>query len=312
MGGRVLSANHYKNCEIMNRTTFDDVVHFLTQKLDDQKLTYTIVNNVTEQSLFKEVNVIIDIDMLSHSFFDITPYARNANVHTFILNHKYKVNFIKLDKEHHDIAKFYYSYNDFGFILSTLLSYRSNYVLKETGLYYKYQEGKKPHLIFLTNKLDDILSIVQLDIETYNKGFNTLDELFQYVSLCPIFNSSIFQIDNLKRLDKCHYRISKTYSKFIKWLSKNEIDAKSYGKLIPAYVKFKDIVELEINSINENTKFAIEFKSKFNGSIVRSLTGLQDKDLAQFISLLKKKYSSEQLMVNLKDIINIERKYDGY
>lgn len=39
----------------MNRTTFDDVVHFLTQKLDDQQLTYTIVNNVAEQSLFKEV-----------------------------------------------------------------------------------------------------------------------------------------------------------------------------------------------------------------------------------------------------------------
>ena len=310
MGGKLFLVSHlFDDNERLDKTTFNNVVSFLTSKLSDYNVKHKVVPYITEKTTFGDIDIIIeptDINILRTIVGQHVPHLRNSNIHSFLYKHKYQIDFIFAEKEKFDMTSFFYGYNDFAWIILKLIERHNNYIMKDTGLYYKYHSNYKDHLIFLTDDPCDILKICQLDPEIYKLGFETYTAMFDYISNCPTFSSSIYALENMSHNNRKVYKKRKTYKELMKWFDKHNIPEFIPGKLISARVKFSNIVEHQISQIEDEYASKMSFKQSFNGNIVNEITGLKHHELGKFMAYIRKKYTDEELIVNAINIIKAE------
>lgn len=305
MGGRLFK-NDYSDNQRLDKTTYDMVVSFLTRELTNHNISFKIVPYIAEKTNFGDVDIIIEptnLDILRSIMGEFVPYYRNSNIHSFLYQHKYQVDFIFSEKNKFDMTSFFYGYNDFAWMIAKLLENKSNYKLYADGLYYKYHSHYKDHLILLTDKPDSILEICQLDPFEYKKGFATYNDMFNYIGQCPTLSVSLYALENMSHNNRKIYKNRSTYKLFSKWMDKYNIPVVVPGKLISPLNKFGECVSKSIDDIENDYVRKETFKQSFNGNLVHEYTGLKHHELGKFMAYIRKKYTDEQLINNAVNII---------
>ena len=185
------------------------------------------------------------------------------------------------------------------------------------GLYYVQRDGDatlKEHLLS-TNYLD-ILNILGLDKLKFMKGFDTYQDLFDFVMSSPYYNPEIFKLENLNNINRVRDRKRKTYNMFLQYSREREHLYPSVPKLTKEertefvfnlYPKIRK--EAEILQSEYDLKKLIA--SKTNGNFLMELIPeLKGKELGQFIFYLKNNsiqlYSATVLTLSgeeIKDLV---------
>jgi hypothetical protein len=165
------------------------------------------------------------------------------------------------------------------------------------GLFYKYRNahGTNSANILLTNNVEKIFYFGGYDYYNYLKGFDTLEEIFRFAIDSKYFDTEMFQMENLKSIDKKRNRKRGSYHLFLNYLKDNGINVsypfnKVKADYVPIINNFFPEANLldELNVLQEKDRIQSMIAQKFNGDIVLSwLPKLQGKELGKAMGEFK-------------------------
>lgn len=225
----------------------------------------------------------------------------NGGVYSFDYQN-FQVDFIPIRESKWETAKVYYSYDPLGNIMGkTFHKFGLSYGWD--GLFYKFRNfnGRNSQNILLTNDAERIFRLGGYDYQRYLQGFETLEDISKFAINSVYFDTQIFQMDNLKSIDKKRNRKRGSYHIFLKYLKENNINVTyPFEKNKDVYLGWIDSCFPEaklLEKLGELKRKDTQNKilsQKFNGDMVMSwLPNLIGKELGQAITNFKNELGDE-------------------
>lgn len=299
MGGRALLQAGIETKRI-DRDSFDNLYKELEPKLK------TIFEKVKLIPFYKTKKDFGDMDILVSEFtggndirkklqelFNPTVIIHNGNVWSFDRDN-FQIDIIKTKPKFWDTTVNYYSYNDLGNLMGRIarkLGFRyGHYGLKGV---YKSKYGFSDYEFFISDNIPLIFEFLGFDYDEFVAGFNTLEEIFEYVITSEYFDPKVFAYENLDHTNRVRNKKRDSYQKFIEYIGKLTFDL-SFASLKDeqyhferARIMFGNDLANQIETFKVYDEQLNEIRQKFNGNIVMELTGLEGKELGEFIRLFK-------------------------
>jgi len=240
-------------------------------------------------------NLGIDLKDYIKEAFNPQAIHNNGGVYSFDYQN-FQIDFIPIKESKWETAKTYFSYDPLGNIMGkTFHKFGLSYGWE--GLFYKFRNfnGRLAKNILLTNDARRIFEFAGYDYDRYLQGFETLEDIMKFTINTKYFDSQIFQMDNLKSIDRKRNRKRGSYHIFLKYLEDNnidtrydfEIDKELYLPMIEAKFPEADLMgklyDLKLKDREDKV-----LSQKFNGDIVMCwLPDLKGKELGHAIGKFK-------------------------
>lgn len=314
MGGNALLYTHGLESKRMNQDQYDDLKKNVGLFLDNLGVVYRHVQSYHEKSDYGDLDIVVSRE--NDSVNSIRRYlgfanlpmtneltmAENTSIVSTLVTH-FQVDFIFVEPEELESAANYYSYNDIWNLLGKVIK-THDYKLGWQGLMYTYRNGSHyKEDIVLTRDLMVALKIMGLSVARYKMGFDTYEDMFDYVISCKAFDSSKFALENLNHRNRVRDKKRKTYNAFLTYIEGN-----SYPEPVPLEhptVIFPFLVA-EIKKRDDSFVDKNKAKSIINGEIIRNITGLDGTDIKRILHIFRAKYSVDEiLLMNHDDVIKI-------
>ena len=231
------------------------------------------------------------------------PKAINSNGGVYSFDYQgFQIDFIPIPESKWETAKTYYSYDPLGNIMGkTFHKFGLSYGWE--GLFYKFRNfhGSNSRDILLTNDARKIFAFGGYDYDRYLKGFDTLEEIFKFCIDSKYFDTEMFQMENLKSIDKKRNRKRGSYHLFLNYLKDNNINTKypfekeklTYLPMIAEYF-IESGLRIKLAKLQEEDRQNKIISQKFNGDMVMQwLPNLQGKELGAAMSKFKNTFSDD-------------------
>lgn len=296
MGGNALRV------ETVRKTTeeFNNIASELVPILNTDLNTDIFVTKCyhTKES-HGDMDILIKIDENFHiniydyvkSKFNPNDIHNNGGVVSFDYDN-FQIDLILIKKSSWEHAKLWYSYDPIGNIIGkTAKKFGTKY--GPNGLVYPFRNfnGKLSKDITLTKDTKKIYEFLGYDFDRFINGFDTLDDIFQFIINSKYFNHKIFLFENLTSIDKKRNKKRKTYQLFLKYINQNNITKEfNFNKDKSYYIDHIDEFFPEANFKSKLERFRIideenkEISKKFNGRLImEKLPELKGKELGNMI-----------------------------
>jgi hypothetical protein len=239
--------------------------------------------------------------------------------HVFSTNFmNFQVDYFVVDDRYFETTYNFMCFNDLGNILGKMFR-RFNLKYGEEGLQYVYRrdDGHYKTDLPVSQDMAKILAFLELDHATWKRGFHTLEDMFAWAIQSPYFSVKPFLEPSKTTENRIETRT--TIQKFVDWLQANRI-TKTYDYLenrdayLPTIEAFFPESRLLAQIERENSRSA-EVKAmaeKFNGHLVMELTGLQGKELGQFIVSFKSQFPDFEAFLHSHDAATVSQKIIDY
>lgn len=234
----------------------------------------------------------------------------NGNCYSFDYK-ELQVDIITVAPEHFDSNEMYLSYNDLGNFIGRIAQ---GFGLKygQEGLWYEhYFKGMNISRIPVSKDYREIYKFLGLSYERWEKGFDELEDIFEFIATSPYFNWEMFQLHRLNKINRERNLKRKSYMTFLAWMDANVADdnhkyefaktQEEYNKMIMAAFPNANL-EMEIRKAEYEYCKSLYMKSKFNGGEIMKRYGLQNKELGDAITGFKK-HIEEKTMRSFDDFI---------
>lgn len=233
--------------------------------------------------------------------FNNKDFHRNGNVLSWDYLHKdYKtpiqVDLILVKPENWESSKIFYLYNELGNLMGKLFNkFGLSYGYDGLKIKYFYKTNKRN--IYITKDSKKMFSFIGLSWERFNRGFDTLTEVFDYVIGSPYFNKENFQWENLNNVNLKRNKRRPNYQVFLDYINRDEIEANDIDFVKDKSIYFPKINEFfpEANLYQSLFEFQHEINTKeavaekWNGHIIQELyPNLKGPELGKAISGFKK------------------------
>ena len=239
----------------------------------------------------------IQIDWYRYIKNAFKPRAINSNGGVYSFDYQgFQIDVQPIPAKKWDTAIVYFSYDPLGNIMGkTYHKFGLSYGWE--GLFYKYRNahGTNSANILLTNDVKKIFDFGGYDYDRYLNGFDTLEEIFRFAIDSKYFDTEMFQMENLKSIDKKRNRKRGSYHLFLNYLKDNGINAHhpffkdkfTYVYSINNFFPEAKLID-QLNVLQEKDRIQSMIAQKFNGDIVLSwLPKLQGKELGKAMGMFK-------------------------
>ncbi len=225
------------------------------------------------------------------------PNAINANGGVYSFDYKdFQVDFIPIPEAKWETALVYFSYDPLGNIMGkTYHKFGLSYGWE--GLNYKFRgfSGTLVRDILISTDIRKIFEFGGYDYDRYLQGFETLEDIFKFCIAGKYFDAQMFEMENLKSIDKKRNRKRGSYHLFLNYLKDNNINTKyGFNSDKDAYLPMIDRAFPEtdflgkLNRLKEIDTANKLMSQKFNGDIVMAwIPTLQGKELGAAMSKFK-------------------------
>jgi hypothetical protein len=199
----------------------------------------------------------------------------NGGVHSFDYQ-GFQVDFIPILETKWESALVYFSYDPLGNIMGKTY-HKFNLSYGWEGLFYKYRNGRGTHSknILLTNDVRRIFDFGGYDYDRYLKGFDTLEEIYKFAIDGKYFDTEMFQMENLKSIDKKRNRRRGSYHQFLEYLKSYNIHTSYlFEEDKDMYILDIDTAFPEANLLEQLHDLQVQdeldqaLAEKFNGNVV--------------------------------------------
>lgn len=213
----------------------------------------------------------------------------------------FQVDLIYIDKDSFGYAHNYFSYNDLGNLVGRV-AHKMGLSHKHNGLYFPVRDGDyKFKEICLTKDYLLALEFLGFSPDVFQRGFNTLEDIFKYVVDSDFFSKEIYLLENRNYASRVRDRKRHTYHEFLKWMELNPRVDYKYPQdkstwMDYIFLYFPDFAQEYEGALRELAKIK-EVKEKFNGTWVYSLTGAQGKELGALMARFKSSFPDHTDMV---------------
>lgn len=254
--------------------------------------------------------------------FEPNELVRNTNVISLNVD-ELQVDFIHSPDYEFDYAQHYFSFNDLGNLIGKL-AHRFGLKHGHDGLWMPIRDVNNiVGTILLTSDHNETLRFLGLDPMRYALGFDTLQEIFDFVVTSPYFNPDDYKLENLNAIARIRDKKRTTYNKFLEYCSNlphkeqwNNVKEKDKSVHFPVIFEAFPEARDEFQQIMAKIAINRMVKVKFDGELVQYLTGLQHKELGQFMKTLKYDFwfSDEMIICLDQETIkeNIRNKFKIY
>lgn len=305
MGGNALKGFETKR---LSRAEYSEVVSevlaCLANKFPGRRVE--VIPAYREKESFGDLDILFNtselhVDLLKYVKEELGTRAavRNSNIVSF--EHKgFQVDLIGTPEDEMDIALAYYSWNDLGNLVGRI-SHKLGVKFGHRGLHMIYRDGDYQFGEYLVSRdVPAIFRFFDLDYTVFERGFDTLEDVFKFVASSKYFNKEIYLLDNRNATSRVRDNKRKTYSAFLEWVANQEgLPAYPWtsfeerggyhtkAEFLPKL--FEVFPEYEAKHIAISKEFATELAAKklFNGELVREWTGLTGLELGLFMVQFK-------------------------
>ena len=208
----------------------------------------------------------------------------------------FQVDLIFMEEEYFSSTLNYFSFNDIGNLLGRV-SRQYGFKLGHRGLNYVLM--RKTSLlkdINVTNDYMQALEFIGYDSERYKQGFETLEDMFEFVINNSHFDPDIFLLENRNYVARTRDSQRKNYSAFLKYIKDKEFPlnliADKEKELERGFDTFKGF-KLKHDAVFEKLRIKSIIKKKFNGKIILEITGYKGTDLGLFYHFMIKQIQNE-------------------
>ena len=222
--------------------------------------------------------------------FSPNEWVKNGNC--ISLEYKeFQVDIILTPSDEFNTSVNYFAWNDLGNLCGRIF-HSIGMKLGHDGLSYNWRIGNCQFKnVIIEKDWEKILPIVGLSYERYTEGFDSSEEIFEFVKSSKFFTADIFLLHNRNNVSRTRDRKRKTYMEFLKYINPEGIvydesipytptDKSGYlpylFQMVPTFKKLYEQTEIEY-------KFAIQKKAGYNGNLVMEWTGLSQKPLGEFL-----------------------------
>jgi len=245
-----------------------------------------------------------NIDLREYIKIAFAPRAihNNGGVYSFDYQN-FQIDFIPVRESKWETAKTYYSYDPLGNIMGkTFHKFGLSYGWD--GLFYKFRNfnGRLAQNILLSTDARKIFKFGGYDYDRYLQGFETLEDILKFAIDSKYFDTQIFQMDNLKSIDKKRNRKRGSYHVFLKYLKDNNINITyPFDKNKDNYLEWIDGAFPEGKLLEKLSELQAKdrenkiLSQKFNGDIVMTwLPDLKGKELGHAITGFKASFDDDE------------------
>jgi hypothetical protein len=216
----------------------------------------------------------------------------------------FQVDLIFMSLDHFEFASSYFDFNDLGNLIGRI-AHKMGLKFGHEGLLLPIRKGD--HYIrelVLTKDFDEAIEFLGFDVSRYHQGFETLEDIFKYVTSSTYFNRDLYPLEHCNHKQRIRDRKRKTYMEFIRWLdnspqikSKIEFPQDKTAWLPLIFSKYPLVKEQYYNTL-ERVKKKEEASLKFNGQLVMEWTGLSDKELGRIMRSFKAQFLTHDDYLN--------------
>lgn len=226
---------------------------------------------------------------LIHDNFNPNEVVVNGSCMSFDQN-ELQIDLIYSQTEEFDYGLGYFSGSDCGNLVGKVAR-RFGLKHGHDGLFLPIRDGD--YLVAelpLTKDIDKTYEFLGMDAARARNGFDNLDDIFDFVASSPYYDPDCYKLENLSHTAKVRDRKRETYRKFLEFGEKYDKpvigmnpDKKVY---VGQVIKFFGVHE-EFSEVMQKFALARAAKAIFSGEVVRELTGLDGKELGEFMRKLK-------------------------
>lgn len=284
-----------------------EVTTILNSQVDlYSKLTKTY----TQKDSFGDSDIIyfspepLSKDDVEYLFQDSKEVKRNNTVISF----EYKEMQVDLIWAHSDYFWFCYEYHgnhDLGNFIGKL-AHKFGMKFGHDGLWLPIRDDTQ-HVqdVLVTRDHRKAMEFLGFDYEVYRNGFNTPEEIFQYVTTSPYYNPDFYLLENNNTISKMRDKKRPSYNAFLKfgaeytgqrWLP--DSDKLSY---LPQIFDYFPGVQEHYEVALQKLTYQRALKQKFNGNLVGQLTLLWGSELGEFMQVLRNDPYFEGYNILLRD-----------
>lgn len=227
----------------------------------------------------------------------------------------FQVDLIPIRVSNWEVAKCFFSYDPKGNLMGKIAhSFGFKYGFE--GLIYPMRNfnGRISKDIVLSKDNHKIFDFLGLDYSVYEKGFDTMEEIFNFIINGKYFNSKKYDMENLTSIDRKRNRKRKSYQDFLKYLSDNNINKSFDFQPKEYYLEVANSYFPESNLLDQIEKFRKidnenkNMSEKFNGNLIMEvIPELKGKELGHAMNEFKSNFDdfrSYLLENSSEDILN--------
>ncbi len=324
MGGTALG----KPLPRLSRAKYEEIVSDLKKKLKPEYFLFVQEpRNFISKTSFGDVDLLVtrqQKELNPVKDLEATSSIRNGNIVSMEYC-GYQVDLIKIPEDKIDLSSFFYGYADTGMIFGMLMR---NIGLKfgMNALTLKLETYK----IKLSHELRDILRFWGLNYDAWQNGFDTEQEIFEWIASCKYFCPSFFaRAKTLEDAEKRH-KHSENFEEPTVWthearkrldkrpMFQNWIEYVSTLHAVADRVETQTVKSDALDFFDKREEYACietllaktrRLKAKFNGKLAMTWTDneIQGKALGVVMAAFKQKFSADEL--DSMSIENIEKAF---
>lgn len=301
MGGRALKKTFTRR---YSRVEFDKVSKELINILEKTFVKAETPLFFRNKETFGDIDIIVNKEISEHSRYheiNVREYIQetfkpneifhNGNAYSFDYK-EVQVDMIMVESEDFDSNYHYLAYNDLGNFIGRLAQILGLKYGQEGLFYYHYSDnGGTKTKIIVSKDYKKIFEFLNLDYNKWLEGFDTLEEIFEYVTTSSLFNPDKFQLDELNKINRDRNLKRASYMSFLEYIKdKNpheNYDEQTFNLLRENVVPMIDNIFPEANIRLEIAQIEYEeakrnlVKRKFSGTTIIKEFGLTGAEIGE-------------------------------
>ncbi len=230
-------------------------------------------------------------------------WVKNSNVLSFEYK-EFQVDVITCPMKEFETSKRYYAFNDLGNLLGRI-SHAMNLKLGHDGLSFNWRiDTYQFKNEIISTDWEEICNVLGVSYERYCQGFDELEDIFEFVMASPFFHADIYLLENRNNASRVRDRKRKTYTTFLEYIKDyqhtemqvlNKVIRDTQSKDYWLQRQFRTIKGFEATYKRVQQEWAdeVEYKSRYNGDVVKELTGLDGKELGEFMKYMRNTHTAE-------------------
>lgn len=301
----IVGGNCLKNCvtrRYQKQEYFDLVPSVLDRVIRNWSVTrVSLIEAYRNKESFGDMDVLYSTDdnkpftveTVKSLFPESKEIVRNTNVISFEYK-ELQIDLIHVPAESFNYALAYFKFSDLGNLIGRI-AHRFGLKHGHLGLFLPIRdESNNDNVIgevLITRNYSDALMFFDLDPNRFHRAFDTLEEIYEFVLTSKWFHPDSYDLAELSHMHRTRDKKRTTYQGFLEYI-------KGYsGNFIPRRTDKTFYMEMifdafpyaynQYSDMMKEMTFKKVVKEKFNGDMVSSLTGLQSKELGEFMKHLK-------------------------
>lgn len=230
--------------------------------------------------------------------FNPRQIAHNSSCYSFDYKN-FQIDLILTPTDDFDSSYVYFAWNDLGNLMGRVFK-KLGFKYGHKGLSYIWRNPDNEFNAFaegvISKDMRTIFEFGDFDYDRYMQGFDTLEDIFEWVAASKYFNPQIYLLDNRNHVSRTRDKKRKVYNLFLQWCAdtdglnqypwaemRERAGYHSTGNFFQEAIKlFPDLPTLNCKVLGLRDR-ELKVKGKFNGAHVARLTGLHHKELGIFI-----------------------------